>query len=231
MFLLTVAFMVVNRVPQYYKGITNVITHRDSLATDKKDSSRVYYWFIKDISVDSILGEPDSIIIKKTLIPIDTSKFTKSEVNMHTESALSFLKELITDNHNDLISREETKMQIRIGYVIILSALITFLLTTNNLSNRRVRNVLMIVILSIYALEIHNYDLYKRSQASLDIKLKASQKLLDSSDVSYKLDIVSLTHQIKYSTRGSLFRKIKTAFIFDTERFIFYIVPLLGFFG
>ncbi len=182
---------------------------------------------INEIPGNKIFGVSDSNIAKEILQP-DTLKYSQSEIIFHNKSISDFLTELITNDQNSVISREESKMQMRLFYVAILSALISFLLNKKYNLNKKIIIVLIFIILSMYGLEIHNYDMLKRGQASLEVKVIATNTLLneDSSSVKYNLNLEPLISKMKDSS-NSLTRKIKTALIIDVERFIFYILPLM----
>ena len=222
-------FMVINFLPKMWGDIKELIPGQSD---NKVISILSNNWFINEIQPDSIFTLNIDSIANKILLKVNTSNLSVSEINLHNETLLSFLKELIANDTNSIVEQEDIKMQIRLFYVAIISVLITFLLKEMNLLRPQVKFVLLLVILSMYSLEIHNHDMHKRSLAAKFVKIKTYQLLSNKypSKTEYDLNLGYLDSVLQNATKGSLIRKIKTAFILDTERIIFYIIPLVGLF-
>ncbi len=189
------------------------------------DSLKPNLW-INEPEVETIYGDSTENIAKTI---IDTLTTKGNDVANNNSEAISFLKQLLNNDTSELTSKESIRMQLRLFYAVIFTALMSLLFTIKSTSKQNIINMLLIVILAIFSLEIHLSDTYKRSNAAYQIRAKAIEIMINnklSESVSYKLDFRTLHKKMKSASKGSLKRKILTAFVIDPERFNLLCFPI-----
>ena len=217
-----ILFMIINYSPK----IVNSLKPNSSINKNTTDSLSENLW-INEPEAETIYGDSTENIAKTI---IDTLTTKGNDVVNNNSEAISFLKQLLNNDTSELTSKESIRMQLRLFYAVIFTALMSLLFTIKSTSKQNIINMLLIVILAIFSLEIHLSDTYKRSNAAYQIRAKAIEIMINnklSESVSYKLDFRTLHEKMKSASKGSLKRKILTAFVIDPERLIFYVFPFI----
>jgi hypothetical protein len=155
-----------------------------------------FFHIIEEPKTDNIYGIPNSQIAK-TIIKMDTL-YTKSSVIQSNSEIISFLEELITIDSNELTTQESIKMQLRLFYVAVFTVLISFLFRDR--TKKYIPVILIIVIASMYGLEIHQLDMFKRSIAAYHIRAEAIENFININpniNTRYTLDFSFLQRSMK----------------------------------
>jgi hypothetical protein len=179
----------------------------------------------EDPKTDMIYGEA-SKKIAETIILKDTINLN-IDIQKNNSEVISYLKELLSNDHLEITTQENIRMQLRLFYVAILAAIISFLFSDKALAKKNIIKVILFIIIAMYSLEIHHHDLFKRSIAASFVRSHAITNIINNptDNISYKLNFDNLHKRMECSAQNRIKRKIQTAFVLDAERFIFYIFP------
>jgi hypothetical protein len=171
---------------------------------------------------------PNKSKIDAPIIVADSVKLSSAMAISHNSALISIITEREATDRQLLTASFDGLRQTRSIYIVILAALSSLAFGGN--SKNTVMVIILVVILSMYFLDVHAEDLLTRQKEGMRISTNALIKMTNlclSDTTRYLLTYEKMDAQFEDAKSGSLLRKLYIAFHPDLERIIFYILPLL----
>ncbi|TSA16821.1 hypothetical protein D4R75_13065 [bacterium] len=163
------------------------------------------------------------------LFPVTTKQYQAHGVSIHNSYLMTFLEANLARQSSEISSRENTKAQTRLFYAAILAAVIAFFSLRGGNSHPVIVVVPMVLIVSMYVLEIHQDDLNRRSFDYYHAETNAIETLVDLNPTDttwYRKEGDTIQHVVDSVHNTRVARKIQAAFHPSLDQIIFYFIPL-----
>ncbi len=167
-----------------------------------------------------------------SLLYINTIDSTSSIIVLnHNQFLSNTLLQHLSLASQDKLAQDDSRIQTRLFYAAILTALISFILSDKNKNNRNKKGKIILtisVIILMYLLDVHLLDLgWRKHQASITIsKTKDSLQNTPNTTNWYKIDFNKLYDFNKKQECDHIGRKLCRLIKPEFAQMIFYIIPL-----
>jgi hypothetical protein len=186
----------------------------------------IAFWFIFPAPRGQIINPLTQLLFA------DTSRHCQThEIMIHNSNMMTFLQANLARESSEIGVAENTKSQTRLFYVAILAAMIVVLSTIKENSHPAMIGIPIILIVSMYLLEIHQDDLNRRGVDYYRAEIHATETLVDlkPTDMNwYRKDGYALQNASDsvHNTNTRIARKIQAALRPSVDQIIFYFIPM-----
>ena len=202
-----------------------------------------FLWFIIalllfTISIVTLLEKPKEPIDIEIIVyePVDSlsKSLTSSIILNHNKLLINYLQTRGATCANLSASRESNLRQTRTIYFVLIAVLLTLIF--NKKKNKSFVLFILILIVGMYAVEVHVQDLFVRSSRHCSIVNRSVQHLVNSSSIDsiwYRLNFTEYLDQEEIATDllNRYLRKFWSVYDPDGEQLVFYVGPFFLIYG
>lgn len=187
-----------------------------------------FVWFLFH-PIDTSVHYPAQIVTKVNTVPA-----SRTDAAAHDQILLNIITAQSAISQNILNAYDNAKNQVRFFYSAIIAALLTVMFTVSAVKRDRVAVVALLVIASMYMLEVSFADLSNRQVAkntALGLAQDTLSDLMPSDSTWYSLDYSAHVSQADSASGPAVrrYRKIALALQPNLEQFVYYVIPFILF--
>lgn len=182
--------------------------------------------------------KPNEPIDSKNVRVYDTidslsKHYAKNEIVEHNKIIISTLQVREATRDNAIVSRENNLREIRTIYVALLGIILAIVFNQKN-NKKWVIFWLLLLIGSMYMIEVHLKDLLHREQGCCAVVHRSVEEIVNTDkiyDEYFVINYDELLNQQDKAHDNRIYRKLWKAFDPDLEQWVLYVIPFLLIYG